>query len=72
MSATLPPGTYPPPNTALSEFEVAATFVTASAASPKLAAFPVDAIVIKSITSRLPGTYPPQNNPRVGFDAPPG
>ena len=48
MSATLPPGTYPPPNTALSEFEVAAVFVTGSAASPKLAAVPGDAMVIKS------------------------
>ena len=43
------PGTYPPPNTPLSEFDVAATFVTAVAASPKSAAFPVVAMVTNSI-----------------------
>lgn len=68
----LSPLVYPPPYTARTVFEHPDLYPPENKESPKSIAFPVDEIVMNSITFRYEEpSLPPRKTPRVGDDAAP-
>ena len=64
------PEVYPPINTPLVELEAPPAVSLAADKSPKSVAFPVVAIVTKSIVSVVDPASPPANTPLVGDATP--